>query len=142
MAIFSQVSVGAASCDVGFVIEGEGDPLSEQYLTFGGNNGGWSGHGITLTGSCSQAQQEEFESTPVRVFVNGSEVPEKEFLLPNHKNPGHYTVEYRYKLDGKTSSIYRFVRVLNPEFDTSSNYTLGVFDTFKENSDTQIINAF
>ena len=132
MAIFTQTKVGA-ECDVKLA-----DNM--EYLTFSYNRAGWDDDGLSFVGTdCPASQQQTYS-----VYVNGKRV--SSFLPQNHEE-GHYTVEYRYTLDGKQESLYRYVRILNSNFDTSKNYTLGAFNMEKfekvdSKIDAQIINAF
>ena len=132
MVIFTQVKVGAA-CEV-FLQDGA------QYLTLGGSNSKWRDSGLDASAECNAPNA----VVPATVFVNGKQVDS--FTPQNGYTEGQYTIEYKYSFGEYSGSVYRYVRILNANFDTSKNYTLGSFDVFnvdgEGNSDTQIVNAF
>ena len=119
MAIFSFTKVGAADCEVSFKDE-------HQYLVIGGNS--WEDSGIVLNEGCSAT---EFKVNSIT--VNGGEKEDTHLFTISSRPAGHYTVGYNYSyLDSSSNKVegvvYRYVRLLNSSFDTSSNYTLAQFD--------------
>ena len=118
MAIFSFTKAEAA-CEVKF-------SKNDQYVTLAGNLLGWNESNLEMIndgGNCSEFGIEE-------VWVNGSKTGLDAFVAQG-RDPGHYTVEYKYKYEENSSvvrgSIFRYVQILSAFDDNSENYTLGVF---------------
>ncbi len=135
MAIFSTIGVKAEeTCKVALAD-------NATYLTFGGGNSNWFDLELKIDDSCTSEERATYSK--LGVYVNGSQVHS---FYPSDYGAGHYTVEYRYKFLGAEESIYRYVRVLDSNFDTSKNYSLGVFNAFpmdeNDKVDAQVVNAF
>ena len=118
MAIFS-FTKAEATCDVVF-------SKNDQYVTLAGNLIGWSDSNLEMINTednCSEFGIEE-------VWVNGEKTGLDTFVAKG-RNPGHYTVEYKYKYEENSSvvrgSVFRYVQILSSFDDNSENYTLGVF---------------
>lgn len=135
MAIFSQVNIKAAS-DCKMILAD-----NNAYLTFGGSNSNWSDSELAYSGTCTSEERGTYKKEGV--YVNGSQVSS---FVPSNYGPGHYTIEYKYELLSQKHSTYRYVRILDANFDTSKNYNLGAFNAFTADADdnvnAQIVNAF
>ena len=137
MAIFSQIDIKAAS-DCKMTLAD-----NNAYLTFGGSNSNWSDSELGYSGTCTTEERNSYKKKGVYVNNSGTNV---DGFVPSDYGPGHYTIEYRYEFNSKEYSEYRYVRILDANFDTSKNYNLGAFNSFDvdddNNIDAQIVSAF
>ena len=133
MAIFSQFNVKAEVCEIKLQDE-------SPYLTFGGSNSNWSDSGLEQASICTSEERATYQM--LGTYVNGSQIDR---FVPSNYGAGYYTIEYRYRFLGAEHSLYRYVRILDANFDTSKNYTLGAFNAFEkvdDKIDAQVVNAF